>query len=236
MKNRPFIICHMMTSVDGRIDCDMTEQLGDDEAYYASLASLMCPTQLMGRQTMQTHYTDGTLFSAEDKTPVGCESIHVTESQNGYSVVVDTHGTLNISGPVVDDRPLLVVMSEDAPTAYAEDLTKKGVNWIASGKNAINLPRVMEILADDCGVERLVVVGGGNINGSMLREGLIDEVSLIVGAGVDGRKGMTAVFDGLSHEDWRLTRLRLQGVTRVGSESVWLRYDVERPKPTKRAK
>lgn len=234
MKNRPFTICHMMTSVDGRIDCDMTEQLGDDDAYYTSLASLMCPTQLMGRQTMMTHYTDGTPFTTEDKTPVGCETIHVTESPNGYSVVVDTHGTLNISSPTVDDKPLLVVMSEDAPAAYADDLTKKGVNWIASGKNAINLPRAMEILADDCGVERLVVVGGGNINGSMLREGLLDEVSLIVGAGIDGRKGMTAVFDGLSHEDWKLTKLRLQGVTRVGTESVWLRYDVERAKPSRK--
>ncbi len=25
--NKPYIICHMMTSVDGRIDCAMTEQL-----------------------------------------------------------------------------------------------------------------------------------------------------------------------------------------------------------------
>lgn len=234
MKNRPFIICHMMTSVDGRIDCDMTEQLGDDNAYYASLASLMCPTQLMGRQTMMTHYTDGTPFTAEDRTPVGCETIHATETQNGYAVVVDTHGSLNISSPTVDDKPLLVVMSESAPAAYADNLTQKGVCWIASGKNAIDLPRVMEILANDLGVERLVVVGGGNINGSMLKEGLLDEVSLIVGAGIDGRKGMTAVFDGLSHDDWRLTRLRLQGVMRVGTESVWLRYDVERTKPSRK--
>ncbi len=234
MKNRPFTICHMMTSVDGRIDCDMTEQLGDDDAYYASLASLMCPTQLMGRRTMQTHYTDGTLFTPEVSTPVGVETIHATESQNGYTVVVDTHGTLNISGPMVDDRPLLVVMSEDASTAYADNLTQKGVNWIACGKKVIDLPRVMEILANDLGVERLVVVGGGNINGSMLKEGLIDEVSLIVGAGIDGRKGETAVFDGLSHEDWRLTKLRLQGATRVGTESVWLRYDVERQKVSKK--
>ena len=25
--NKPYIVCHMMTSVDGRIDCAMTEQL-----------------------------------------------------------------------------------------------------------------------------------------------------------------------------------------------------------------
>ena len=28
---RPYIISHMMTSVDGRIDCPMVEQLSTDE-------------------------------------------------------------------------------------------------------------------------------------------------------------------------------------------------------------
>ena len=30
---KPYIICHMMSSVDGRIDCDMTEKIGGDEYY-----------------------------------------------------------------------------------------------------------------------------------------------------------------------------------------------------------
>ena len=29
--NKPYIVCHMMTSVDGRIDCAMTEHLPDRE-------------------------------------------------------------------------------------------------------------------------------------------------------------------------------------------------------------
>ncbi|MCJ8182707.1 hypothetical protein [Lactiplantibacillus pentosus] len=31
--NKPYIICHMMTSVDGRIDCNMTAQLRGVEDY-----------------------------------------------------------------------------------------------------------------------------------------------------------------------------------------------------------
>ena len=26
---KPYIICHMMASIDGRIDCDMTERIGE---------------------------------------------------------------------------------------------------------------------------------------------------------------------------------------------------------------
>lgn len=36
--NKPYIICYMMSSVDGRIDCDMTEQLKGVEDYYETLA------------------------------------------------------------------------------------------------------------------------------------------------------------------------------------------------------
>ena len=39
MKKKAFVVCHMMASVDGRIDCDMTEQIGSD-GYYKALAAL----------------------------------------------------------------------------------------------------------------------------------------------------------------------------------------------------
>lgn len=43
----------MMASVDGRIDCAMTEQIESGDEYYEALAELGCPSLLMGRVTMQ---------------------------------------------------------------------------------------------------------------------------------------------------------------------------------------
>ena len=37
---RPYIITHMMESVDGRIDCDMTEQIDPTDSYYDALNRL----------------------------------------------------------------------------------------------------------------------------------------------------------------------------------------------------
>jgi riboflavin biosynthesis pyrimidine reductase len=42
----------------------------------------------------------------------------------------------------------------------------------------------METLRAVFSIERLAVVGGGNINGSMLDLGLIDEVSMMYGYGI----------------------------------------------------
>ena len=34
---RPYIICHMMSLLDGRIDCDVTEQIESGDEYYEVL-------------------------------------------------------------------------------------------------------------------------------------------------------------------------------------------------------
>jgi hypothetical protein len=51
--NKPYIICHMMTAVDGRIDCAMTEQLPGVQEYYSTLDSFDAPTWVSGRVTAE---------------------------------------------------------------------------------------------------------------------------------------------------------------------------------------
>ena len=47
--SKPYIICHMMTAVDGRIDCAMTENLPGVQEYYSTLNALGAPTHVSGR-------------------------------------------------------------------------------------------------------------------------------------------------------------------------------------------
>ena len=74
------------------------------------------------------------------------------------------------------------------------------ISWIACGRERVDFVRACAILADEFGVARMAVVGGGHINAAFRAEGLLDEVSILVGAGIDGRGGMGAVFDGLPIE------------------------------------
>lgn len=47
---RPYIITHMMTAIDGRIDCPVVGQLSTDE-YYIALERLGTCSKLSGRVT-----------------------------------------------------------------------------------------------------------------------------------------------------------------------------------------
>lgn len=226
MSKRPYVIVHMMESVDGRIDCAMTEQIDPTSSYYDALEQLGCDSQLMGRVTMQMHYAEAEPFRAADKSPMGEPASHKA-ADGGYTVALDTLGKLRWGAREYDGRPLLVITSEDCPRAYLDELTRQGISWMATGRGGIDLPDALERLGRDFGVKRLAITGGGHINGSLLAAGLVDEVSVMIGPGIDGRRGMTSVFDGIDDASRPATLLRLDEVLRVG-DTVWLRYSVKR--------
>lgn len=67
---RPYIVCHMVESIDGRIDCCMVDKISGDE-YYSTLESLECPASVKGRVTMEHYYALPERFVAKDSTPLG---------------------------------------------------------------------------------------------------------------------------------------------------------------------
>ena len=221
---KPYIVCHMMASIDGRIDCEMTERIGGDE-YYDALEQLKCDSTLAGRVTMQMHCALPEPFAPQDATPAGEPSFHkAIEGASGYTVAIDSKGSLRWPSNMVDGLPLLVITSEQAPKEYLETLRSQRISWITIGKERIHLAQAVDILNTQFGVKRLAIVGGGHINGAFLEAGLLDEVSVVVGAGIDGRAGMTAVFDGIEDKTYPTTILHLEHAGRIGENSVWLRY------------
>lgn len=220
---RPYIICHMIASVDGRIDCDMTEQIEGGNEYYEALEALSCPSMLMGRVTMQMHYAQPEPFVPLCDLPIGTEAFHVARKAPAYCVGIDTHGSLQWDENEFDGQALLVVTDERCSKSYHDRLTEQGISWIATGKDGIDLPRAMALLRAEFGVERLAVTGGGHINGAFLAAGLLDEVSFMVAPGIDGRAGQAAVFDGIQDAGRPATQLHLCSVQQMG-ETVWMRY------------
>ena len=224
--NKPYIICHMMAALDGRIDCAMTEQLSGVQEYYSTLNSFNAPTRVSGRVTAELEMALPGKFECKTALSLGHEACHKAADADGYEVVVDTHGSLLWEDQTDAQRPILVLTSENVNQEYLEYLAENHISWIACGKEHINLKRACEILAGDFAVERMAVVGGGHINAGFLAAGLIDEVSILIGAGIDGRGGMSAVFDGLP-TDRSVTPLTLEQVQPFESGAVWIRYRVK---------
>ena len=229
METRPYIICHMMASLDGRIDCDMTEQIDDTNHYYEALDQLECPSVMEGKITLVKHSALPGFFQRSQPHKDAGRQIYKAVEAEGYAIGVDTSGTLLWGDDTTEHfgKPLLMILSEKASEEYLAYLKSKQISYLTIGQESIDLKAAMEILRSEFGVERLAVVGGGHINGSMLDLGLIDEVSMMYGYGIDGREGMAAAFDGrpMSRGPVRLT---FKSVTEQDG-IVWMRYLVGRP-------
>lgn len=223
---RPYVICFMMSSIDGRIDCEMTEQLEGTKEYYDMLSYHDFDACLSGKVTAKMHYAKDDKFVAINKSIVGKETFYKAVESNKYSVVVDTLGTLTWLENTIDDSPLIILLSENATIEYLNYLKKLNISYIVVGKKKIDLEKSLEYLAKYFGIRKLGIVGGGNINGAFLDSGLIDEISLLIAPGIDGRKGMTSLFDGI--DKYRKPfRLKLKNLKRYDNSVVWLSYKIE---------
>ena len=223
---RPYVICHMMASLDGRIDCAMTEQIDDTNHYYEALARLGCPSTLEGKTTLAMHYAQNGVFQPQKPREDAGRQLYKAVEAAGYAIGVDTHGTLLWDDNTTElfGRPLLMILSEQASQEYLDYLKGKHISYITTGQGSTDLVSALETLRTVFGVERLAVVGGGHINGSMLDQGLIDEVSMLYGYGIDGRGGMVAAFDGRPM-DRKPVRLTFKSVEEQDG-IVWMRYQV----------
>ena len=92
--SRPYIICHMMTSIDGRIDCAMTSQLKGVDEYYKALDSLNTPARLSGRVTAELEMALPGKYEPKTQEKLGKEGFSKKKDSEFFDIVVDTKGIL----------------------------------------------------------------------------------------------------------------------------------------------
>lgn len=221
---KPHVIVHMIASVDGRIRTNRWgpfEGRGEYEKVHDLLGgdAWMC-----GRVTMSGYAKGEPYLAAVEPLP---RTDHVARRDAaGYAVALDASGKLCWGRDAIDADHLVVVLDEAVPDAHLAGLRRDGVSYVFGGRGGIDFGRVLDTLHREFGIKRLLVEGGGGINGSLLRAGMVDELSLLLAPAVDGLAGGPALFDGddPSVQPPRLTLLSSQ--PREGGV-MWMRYRVE---------
>ncbi|MBS3679865.1 dihydrofolate reductase family protein [Ornithinibacillus massiliensis] len=151
------------------------------------------------------------------------KSVYEPKKSKAY-IVFDGRGRINW----YQTDGLIVVTKEDAPPAYFEQLEAKEITYIIAGKDDhIDLTLALQKLYE-MGFRKLGLSGGGAINGAFLRQGLIDEISIVYSPLVVGGRRTPSLFDcdelQSVHE---ITKLDMIQVKLVGSGSVWVHYKVK---------
>lgn len=143
--------------------------------------------------------------------------------KNPTRVIVDSKGRIGSTTRIMRSCnvvPAIIAVSERASRSKLKKIKSHGATVLLCGKNKVDLKKLLAMLKKR-GIKRLLVEGGGEINWSVLKDGLVDEISVTIAPRVVGGRhaitlvegeGVARISDGV--------KLKLGKISRMGNEVV----------------
>jgi 2,5-diamino-6-(ribosylamino)-4(3H)-pyrimidinone 5'-phosphate reductase len=129
----------------------------------------------------------------------------------------------------------VALCSRSTPQEYLDYLRERHINCIIVGEGHVDLRAALEELCSCYGVKVVRVDAGGTLNGLLLRQGLVDEVSLLIYPCLIGGEGQSSIFraaDLPASPAWQVPEgvisLHLIDAQRLRGDVMWLRYGIRR--------
>lgn len=141
----------------------------------------------------------GTVLADDPRLTV--HKIDAKPEDNPVRIVVDSKCRTPADARITNDDAKTIIAGANeykeefmASDAY-ETLKKRGVKFFFSGDKRVDLKSLMNYLHEE-GIEKLMLEGGATLNFSMIKSGLIDEISICVAPMVVGGADAKTFFDG----------------------------------------
>lgn len=232
--DRPYVICHMLASLDGKIDgtfFSAPETAPGLRQFAKARTFYDCQATLYGTTTMQGGYADGRLAAPPTSDVFYPQTDYVAPSEvASYIVSLDPDGVLAFSGKYLEkkNRPkahVIEVLTQRVAPAYLAYLRRLDISYIFAGEERLDCKLLLEKLHRLFGISRLMVSGGGLTNWSFVQEDLVDEVSLVLVPMADGDRAAASVFEKAYFLPPRApAAFTLKAVEPVEGDTLWLRY------------
>jgi riboflavin biosynthesis pyrimidine reductase len=219
-----YIVCHMMSSIDGRSLTDNWNLKFASPCYEDTAATFKADAWACGRVTMQeiSHGKDYPRGLA--KAPIERTDRFVKRDASQYAVSIDPKGKVAWKSDTALESHIVEVLAENVEDDYLAYLQSIGVSYCFGGKDDIELARVVDTLERELKIDKLIVEGGGHVSGAFVNAGLADEVSVLLIPLVDGREAHTSSFE-IAMDQWQApTYLKLDSVQTLDDDVVWVRY------------
>lgn len=227
---RPYVICHMTTSLDGKVTgefLNLPETVPATEVYYEINRAYRADAFACGRVTMESSFTGGWYPDLTEfrNTEIPERDYRADSDARFFSVAFDRRGRLGWKTARIEDEDpgyegahIIEVLCENAPSAYLAYLRSIGVSYVFAGEREMDLSLALNKLKQVFGIETLLLEGGSILNGAFLREGLVDELSLVV-APMTAEADDKPLFDGSVAAAYEL-----KGTKLYEASVFWLNY------------
>src|ERR1700693_190549 len=158
---KPYVICHMMASLDGRINSGKWSRSrdGDRKAWSALYEevheALAGDAWLVGRVTME-EMADGKPHPPAGVGPAA-RPHHFAKRAKSYAIALDTGGNLHFSRADMNGDHLVILLGRDVPDSHLAELAGDGISYIVADSPQIDLPAMLDVLGRELGIRRLLL-------------------------------------------------------------------------------
>lgn len=230
--NRPYVICHILSSLDGKINgpfmaAEVTGMLGKE---YGRIRTEMNADAWLYGTTTVNEFLNFRKPVLEEKTCVPEGDFIAGDETTPYFVALDAKGELGWeSGRFANkgraEAHVIEILTEAASMSYRAYLRKCGVSYILAGKTELDCEMAMEKLQRLFHIEKLLICGGGAADWTFLQAGMVDELSLVLSPVTDGSSGTASVFTQIpSLSEGKPVEFDLKAVERIGDGGLYLNY------------
>jgi len=225
---KPYVICHMMSSVNGRIISEKWGGVKTRRAFYGIYekchASFESQAWMCGRVTLEKDFANKE--KPKLKKPgkqIVKEAFVGNKSATSFAIAVDAKGKLGWKSNEIGGDHIIEILTEQVSDSYLNYLQQRSISYIFAGKKEMNFRKALNQLANLFPIKTIMLEGGGHVNGSLLNEGLIDELSLLIVPFVDGTPKSPTTFEVNEYLPKKpATLLRITEVKRLKNHVLWI--------------
>ncbi len=232
--NRPYTICHILSALDGKITGAFMGTKAAQEAggeYARIRTEYQADAWLYGTVTTK-EFTNGRKPELDFPAEVPDGDFIAENHAALYYVSVDTQGEIGWESGTFckqgrPDAHVIEVLTEKTPAAYRAYLRERKVSYILAGEEMLDGKIAVEKLYRLFGIGTLLICGGGTVNWTFLRQGVVDELSLVIAPAADGDPDSVTVFEksGLLPDSVPV-EFRLKNIGRLEGDGIHLLYTV----------
>ena len=234
---KPKVICHIMGSVDGRVLVERwSKPYGD-----TPMTDLLKTYSEIGNQLGTDAWTFGKntiteIFPDKFKSSHGCSSQSDTSIFKGLRlshrmfISIDPEADIKYTSNCLRGDNIIAVVGKYASDEYLAFLRDMDISY-AVVENISNLADILEMLNAEFGITYISLQGGGVLNGGMLAQGMIDELSYVMYPGIDGTGDSVSIFNYIGSSEGSPMAgqsIKLLSVEQKNGGIVWLRYKIQK--------
>lgn len=227
--NRPETTLFILTSVDGKISTGDTDIL-DVDRDFPKITGVKEGLKQYYDLEKQTDFFSLSSGRAQAKVGVN-ERIGEVEKIPVSFVIVDNKPHLKLSGINYflkrSKKLFLVTTNKNHPAFELKDAENIEIIFY---ENEINFIDLFSKFKNEFECDRLTIQTGGTLNAILLRDGLIDHISIVVAPALIGGKNTATLIDGESlhtpEELSKIKALRLVKCDVLENSYLHLQYDV----------